>query len=445
MDEDEGLGAVTDLRLGALVLAAGAGHRFGGDKLIAELDGRPLLQHVLDTVTAVRPVVTLVVIAAGMRGMERLAWHGARRLVNPEPERGLSSSVRLGLEASARRARRGRRLHPAGRPAEDRGGDPARAGAGGLTRARGWCRRGRPGLRRGWRREPGPAAASRLRARGAARWRPRPGRPDRRHDRGWSAGCRCPAPTRTWTPWRTCRRCKASPTGRWTDLPGWVRRSRERRSRPGWARDRRGARARCRRRCFRGRRRCCWRGSRRRRTGIGEGEARLMSASVQAVSKSAVQMSAVVSGPNASCATMVVATDRVPAIEPSVVTATPVSSSDGMSAVPLLTGVVVRLVGSPLPVARPQATTAASCASSVGGAKVVSSCWSMRTCWTPGMVATPPVTCRVAGSMLAALSPAMTPAATASSLLMTASKPSAPTAEMAAVIDSLPLVGGSWR
>jgi molybdenum cofactor cytidylyltransferase len=101
MGEGQGLGGVTHLRLGALVLAAGAGHRFGGDKLVAELDGRPLLQHVLDTVAAVRPVVTLVVIAPAMRGMERLAWHGARRLVNREPERGLSSSVRLGLEASA--------------------------------------------------------------------------------------------------------------------------------------------------------------------------------------------------------------------------------------------------------------------------------------------------------------------------------------------------------
>jgi CTP:molybdopterin cytidylyltransferase MocA len=34
--------------LAFIVLAAGAGRRFGGPKQLAPLDGRPLLQHVVD-------------------------------------------------------------------------------------------------------------------------------------------------------------------------------------------------------------------------------------------------------------------------------------------------------------------------------------------------------------------------------------------------------------
>jgi CTP:molybdopterin cytidylyltransferase MocA len=34
------------------VLAAGAGRRFGGTKQLADLDGRPLLQHAIDAANA---------------------------------------------------------------------------------------------------------------------------------------------------------------------------------------------------------------------------------------------------------------------------------------------------------------------------------------------------------------------------------------------------------
>ena len=87
------------LRLGAVILAAGAGSRFGGHKLAAELDGRPLLQHVLDVVAVVPLVRVVVVLAPDGGGLERVAWRGAVRIVNPEPARGLSSSLRMGLDA----------------------------------------------------------------------------------------------------------------------------------------------------------------------------------------------------------------------------------------------------------------------------------------------------------------------------------------------------------
>jgi molybdenum cofactor cytidylyltransferase len=92
-------GPLGHLRLGAVVLAAGAGRRFGGRKLGAELHGRPLLQHVLDTLDLVRPVMTVVVLGPDVGGLERIAWRETARIDNPDPGRGLSSSVRLGLDA----------------------------------------------------------------------------------------------------------------------------------------------------------------------------------------------------------------------------------------------------------------------------------------------------------------------------------------------------------
>ncbi|CAN5861345.1 hypothetical protein BH24CHL6_BH24CHL6_05510 [soil metagenome] len=84
----------------AIVLAAGLGERFGGDKLVAELDGRPLLQHVLDTAAgaALEPVV-VVMAPAGQRLEAAISWRNEIQVVNKDPARGLSSSLQAGLLA----------------------------------------------------------------------------------------------------------------------------------------------------------------------------------------------------------------------------------------------------------------------------------------------------------------------------------------------------------
>jgi molybdenum cofactor cytidylyltransferase len=90
-------------RLAAIVLAAGSGSRFSdepGGKLTADLHGRPLLEHVLDAVRAVRPVRTVVVVGHGRERLEQaIAWRGEERVVNADPDRGLSSSLRVGFGA----------------------------------------------------------------------------------------------------------------------------------------------------------------------------------------------------------------------------------------------------------------------------------------------------------------------------------------------------------
>jgi molybdenum cofactor cytidylyltransferase len=87
---------------GAVVLAAGRGSRFGGNKLLAPLDGRPLLQHVLDLAAEVGIEPVVVVVGDEVAEIDRsIAWRGETRVRNPAPERGLSSSLRLGLSRLA--------------------------------------------------------------------------------------------------------------------------------------------------------------------------------------------------------------------------------------------------------------------------------------------------------------------------------------------------------
>ena len=86
------------MRVTAVVLAAGAGSRFGGGKLLATLEGRPILQHVLDRLAVAGIDDVVVVLGSAANEVERaIDWRGERRVRNPDPSRGLSSSLQLGV------------------------------------------------------------------------------------------------------------------------------------------------------------------------------------------------------------------------------------------------------------------------------------------------------------------------------------------------------------
>ena len=86
------------MTVAGVVLGAGAASRFGGDKLRAELDGRPILAHVIAAARAAGLDPIVVVVPPG-DGFDDLELGPIRRVVNPHPAEGLSSSVRLGLRA----------------------------------------------------------------------------------------------------------------------------------------------------------------------------------------------------------------------------------------------------------------------------------------------------------------------------------------------------------
>jgi len=84
------------MSIAAVVLAAGAGSRFGGGKLLAALDGRPIVRHVVEAARAagLEPIVVVVPPSGELDDLDLGAVH---RVTNPTPQEGLSSSVRLGL------------------------------------------------------------------------------------------------------------------------------------------------------------------------------------------------------------------------------------------------------------------------------------------------------------------------------------------------------------
>jgi molybdenum cofactor cytidylyltransferase len=88
-----------------VILAAGRATRFGSPKVLATLDGRPLLQHVVDRLRSAGVDELIVVLGADAAAAEdAVAWPpSTTRVVNPAPERGLASSLALGAGAALAR------------------------------------------------------------------------------------------------------------------------------------------------------------------------------------------------------------------------------------------------------------------------------------------------------------------------------------------------------
>ncbi len=110
----------------AVVLAAGAGSRFGGGKLLARLEGRPLLSWTLDALATSPVDETVVVVGADAEKLREVCepYDGVRVVENPAWAQGQSTSVRAGFEA----------LGPGTRAAVFLLGDQPFVGAGAVAR-----------------------------------------------------------------------------------------------------------------------------------------------------------------------------------------------------------------------------------------------------------------------------------------------------------------------
>lgn len=84
----------------ALVLAAGSSRRFGEQKLLAPLRGRPLVRWAVES--ALGSNVDRVLVVAGEEGSavrDALEDLPAAVVLNPDPEEGMASSIRVGVVA----------------------------------------------------------------------------------------------------------------------------------------------------------------------------------------------------------------------------------------------------------------------------------------------------------------------------------------------------------
>jgi nicotine blue oxidoreductase len=83
-------------RIVAVVLAAGASSRMGRPKALLDFDGRTCVARVLDTCH--QAGVSQVVLVTSPAGAEvRAQGSGATLAINPQPERGMLSSLQAGL------------------------------------------------------------------------------------------------------------------------------------------------------------------------------------------------------------------------------------------------------------------------------------------------------------------------------------------------------------
>ncbi|MEZ4598089.1 MAG: NTP transferase domain-containing protein [Chloroflexota bacterium] len=248
--------------VGVVVLAAGAGRRFGGGKLLADLEGRPLLQHALDAVRLVRPDGCVVVLGTDAERIRRtIVWSGETRVVNPDPDAGLAGSLRIGVDEC-------RRLLPHARGVLVVLGDQPRTSSGVM---RALAAAIHDAMAAGaWAVVPryadgGGSNPVLVLPEGLARV------PGLRGDRGWAvsstssrdarSGCPCRGPIPTWT--RVPTSPRSAPPGRTAaGTPGRLARASA--NRPSWRAPRSGRSVGCRRprcrRCPRGRRRARGRG-----------------------------------------------------------------------------------------------------------------------------------------------------------------------------------------
>lgn len=86
------------MKTGCILLAAGAGERFGGGKLKAQIAGKPFVEYIL-SVLPKEAFNRCVIVAADQELLRVAAQYGIPGVINDKPGLGVSRSIRMGLEA----------------------------------------------------------------------------------------------------------------------------------------------------------------------------------------------------------------------------------------------------------------------------------------------------------------------------------------------------------
>ena len=87
------------MRLGIVLLAAGAGKRFGGNMLTAQVHGKPMYLWAMENIEEMKTELPAVVVTGTPEIVSAAEAKGMIAIFNGQPELGISLSIRLGIEA----------------------------------------------------------------------------------------------------------------------------------------------------------------------------------------------------------------------------------------------------------------------------------------------------------------------------------------------------------
>lgn len=97
-----------EMKAAFIYMASGFGSRFGGNKLLEELEGKPLYRHGLDTLRKAADLIRrekgwqirLIVVSQYREILEEAAREGLQAVYNPESARGITASIAYGTRAA---------------------------------------------------------------------------------------------------------------------------------------------------------------------------------------------------------------------------------------------------------------------------------------------------------------------------------------------------------
>ena len=83
------------MKIAALILAAGAASRFGSTKQLADIDGKPMLQHCIDQANNVLPGMVFTVLGHQHQNIAANIT-GSQLILNPDWQEGVGKSIATG-------------------------------------------------------------------------------------------------------------------------------------------------------------------------------------------------------------------------------------------------------------------------------------------------------------------------------------------------------------
>ncbi|MCL2672160.1 MAG: nucleotidyltransferase family protein [Clostridiales bacterium] len=89
------------MKIAAVILAAGLSKRFGSQKLLHPVDGKPMPAHTIDALAGFAFDKRICVLSDATAALQSLTQSAGYTVChNPAPEQGVSQSVRIGLAAA---------------------------------------------------------------------------------------------------------------------------------------------------------------------------------------------------------------------------------------------------------------------------------------------------------------------------------------------------------